>query len=236
MYCFRSWSLPWCIFTETTNRGAAIGELEALKNESAVVGPTHMALAFSYYKGSSLTHSPTPYTDIITVTKNDTVSIQDLSHVTPRSSLVPPRQTLGSTEQCGVSRERVSVEEPNGKMLSFVFVVVVTFISLWEFCQCHDHVYTFTMHHRHSEPVRKWSHAAAGIPPPPEKGTVEYYAELADRDRFLRGRKLSQIDAGLAFSDGNSTFRISSLGLYLFFSFTLLLSLLFKALFFKNLI
>ncbi|XP_014508834.1 aspartyl protease family protein 1 isoform X1 [Vigna radiata var. radiata] len=97
-------------------------------------------------------------------------------------------------------------------MLAFVFVLVVTFISLWEFCQCHDHVYTFTMHHRHSEPVRKWSHAAAGIPPPPEKGTVEYYAELADRDRFLRGRKLSQIDAGLAFSDGNSTFRISSLG------------------------
>ncbi|XP_022638922.1 aspartyl protease family protein 1-like isoform X2 [Vigna radiata var. radiata] len=39
------------------------------------------------------------------------------------------------------------------------------------------------------------------------------------------GRKLSQIYASLAFSDGNSTFRISSLGLYLFFSLILLLSL-----------
>ncbi|MED6121332.1 hypothetical protein PIB30_029215 [Stylosanthes scabra] len=66
------------------------------------------------------------------------------------------------------------------------------------------------MHHRFSDPVRKWSSA---IPPPPEKGTFEYYAELADHDRFLRGRNLaSDLDAGLAFSDGNSTFRISSLG------------------------
>ncbi|KAH1058701.1 hypothetical protein AAZX31_02G042800 [Glycine max] len=97
-------------------------------------------------------------------------------------------------------------------MLASVFIIV-SLLSLWECCQCHGHVYTFTMHHRHSEPVRKWSHsAAAGIPAPPEEGTVEYYAELADRDRLLRGRKLSQIDAGLAFSDGNSTFRISSLG------------------------
>ncbi|XP_028207546.1 aspartyl protease family protein 1-like isoform X3 [Glycine soja] len=93
-------------------------------------------------------------------------------------------------------------------MLSFVFIIASLFLSL-----CHGHVYTFTMHHRHSEPVRKWSHStASGIPAPPEKGTVEYYAELADRDRLLRGRKLSQIDDGLAFSDGNSTFRISSLG------------------------
>ncbi|KAG2394591.1 Aspartyl protease family protein [Vigna angularis] len=61
-------------------------------------------------------------------------------------------------------------------------------------------------------------------PPPPDKGTVEYYTELTDHDRFLRGRKLSQIDASLAFSDGNSTFRIRSLGLYLFFSLILLLT------------
>ncbi|KAK7360257.1 hypothetical protein VNO77_02240 [Canavalia gladiata] len=99
-------------------------------------------------------------------------------------------------------------------MLSFckIIFVKVFLLSLFLCFQCHAHVYTFTMHHRYSEPVRKWSHAAAGISSPPEKGTVEYYAELADRDRFLRGRKLSQIDAGLAFSDGNATFRISSLG------------------------
>jgi hypothetical protein len=79
------------------------------------------------------------------------------------------------------------------------------------------------MHHRYSEPVKKWSHSASPSPSHrwPEKGTVEYYAELADRDRFLRGRRLSQFDAGLAFSDGNSTFRISSLGLYVTISFFL---------------
>jgi hypothetical protein len=82
------------------------------------------------------------------------------------------------------------------------------------------------MHHRYSEPVKKWSHSASPSPSHrwPEKGTVEYYAELADRDRFLRGRRLSQFDAGLAFSDGNSTFRISSLGLYVTISFFLFLS------------
>ncbi|KAJ6915559.1 LOW QUALITY PROTEIN: Asp domain-containing protein [Populus alba x Populus x berolinensis] len=46
----------------------------------------------------------------------------------------------------------------------------------------------------------------------PEKGSFEYYAALAHRDQMLRGRRLSDADASLAFSDGNSTFRISSLG------------------------
>ncbi|XP_057742653.1 aspartyl protease family protein 1 [Arachis stenosperma] len=100
-------------------------------------------------------------------------------------------------------------------MLTF-FCRFAFFILLF-LCRCfHGHgaaVFTFPMHHRFSGPVRKWSSAAAGIPPPPEKGTFEYYAELADHDRFLRGRNLgSDLDAGLAFSDGNSTFRISSLG------------------------
>ncbi|XP_061376430.1 aspartyl protease family protein 1 isoform X2 [Gastrolobium bilobum] len=99
-------------------------------------------------------------------------------------------------------------------MLSFCRIIIFfLLLSLWAHCYCHAHVFTFTMHHRFSEPVRKWSHAAVSPPDRwPEKGTFEYYAELADRDRFFRGRKLSQIDAGLAFSDGNSTFRISSLG------------------------
>ncbi|XP_057422181.1 aspartyl protease family protein 1 [Lotus japonicus] len=94
-------------------------------------------------------------------------------------------------------------------MLTFrtITSIFLFFFSVWG-C-CHGQIYTFTMHHRYSEAVKKWSHSAAGAP---EKGTFEYYSELADRDRFLRGRKLSQIGAGLAFSDGNSTFRISSLG------------------------
>ncbi|KAI5418748.1 hypothetical protein KIW84_043101 [Lathyrus oleraceus] len=99
-------------------------------------------------------------------------------------------------------------------MLSFSKIIITLIIFVlfhWNYCDAH--IFTFTMHHRYSEPVKKWSLSA---PSPshrwPEKGTVEYYAELADRDRFLRGRRLSQFDAGLAFSDGNSTFRISSLG------------------------
>ncbi|KAJ9703813.1 hypothetical protein PVL29_005190 [Vitis rotundifolia] len=71
------------------------------------------------------------------------------------------------------------------------------------------------MHHRFSEPVKKWSEGAGnGFPAGnwPAKGSFEYYAELAHRDRVLRGRRLSEIDGLLTFSDGNSTVRISSLG------------------------
>ncbi|KAJ7944117.1 aspartyl protease family protein 1-like [Quillaja saponaria] len=100
-------------------------------------------------------------------------------------------------------------------MHTFYEFILILF-SVWGFHSCHAHVFTFTMHHRFSEPVKKWSETTVGKLSPvdhwPEKGSFEYYAELADRDRFLRGRKLSEIDAPLAFSDGNSTFRISSLG------------------------
>ena len=97
--------------------------------------------------------------------------------------------------------------------------ITLLLLFVWGLCICcNARVFTFTMHHRFSEPVKKWSETNAGKLSPvdrwPEKGSVEYYAQLADRDRFLRGRKLSDLDAPLAFSDGNSTFRISSLGLY----------------------
>ncbi|POO00800.1 Aspartic peptidase [Trema orientale] len=85
-------------------------------------------------------------------------------------------------------------------------------VFIWSFRSSHGRIFTFKMHHRFSDPVKKWSHLAGKLSPPPEKGTLDYYAELADRDRLLRGRKLSQIDPPLAFSEGNSTFRINSLG------------------------
>ncbi|GAV91011.1 Asp domain-containing protein [Cephalotus follicularis] len=72
------------------------------------------------------------------------------------------------------------------------------------------HIFSFKMHHRFSEPVKKWSNSSTQWPP---KGSFEYYTVLAHRDRILRGHDLSEISgAPLAFSDGNSTFRISSLG------------------------
>lgn len=109
---------------------------------------------------------------------------------------------------------------------------ILLLISVWCFffyTSGHARVFTFTMHHRFSDPVKKWSSetGAGNLSPAdrwPEKGSFEYYAALADRDRFLRGRKLSDVDdddddAPLSFSDGNSTFRISSLGLYVSFRF-----------------
>lgn len=81
---------------------------------------------------------------------------------------------------------------------------------------CHGRIFSFQMHHRFSDPVKRWSSATADLP---EKGSFEYYAHLADRDRLLRGRKLSEVgNSPLAFSDGNSTVRITSLGLCVFFA------------------
>ncbi|XP_057444362.1 aspartyl protease family protein 1-like [Lotus japonicus] len=85
------------------------------------------------------------------------------------------------------------------KMLSLCRMITI-FLFLLSVCGCcHGQIYTFTMYHRYSEPVKKWCHSATETL---EKGNCEYYAELADRDRTR-----------LSFSGGNSsTFRINSLG------------------------
>ncbi|XP_021714047.1 aspartyl protease family protein 1-like isoform X1 [Chenopodium quinoa] len=99
-------------------------------------------------------------------------------------------------------------------------------ISAIFFQFCNARVFTFEMHHRYSEQVKIWSQKNYNHPryhhSPhyyhhlhhhwPKKGSFEYYSDLAQRDRFLRGRKMSQLDEPVTFSDGNSTFRISSLG------------------------
>lgn len=83
-------------------------------------------------------------------------------------------------------------------------------ITIWVFSKtCKGRVFTFKMHHRFSDSFKNWSGLTRNWP---EKGSFEYYAALAHRDQMLRGRRLSDADASLAFSDGNSTFRISSLG------------------------
>ncbi|KAL0332765.1 UNVERIFIED_CONTAM: Aspartyl protease family protein 1 [Sesamum calycinum] len=71
------------------------------------------------------------------------------------------------------------------------------------------------MHHRFSAPVKEWYHRSrTGLPVHnwPEKGSVEYYVLLASHDRTIHRRALSGSDGALTFSEGNSTFRISSLG------------------------
>lgn len=98
--------------------------------------------------------------------------------------------------------------------------LVLVLLSVCAFPSCHGRIFTFKMHHRYSEPVKKWSQSTGKLFPAdgwPLMDSVEYGAHLADRDRIFRGRRLSDIDAPLAFSDGNSTFRISSLGLSLSF-------------------
>ncbi|GMI66088.1 hypothetical protein like AT4G35880 [Hibiscus trionum] len=88
------------------------------------------------------------------------------------------------------------------------FFLVLTFNLSYGY----DRIFTFKMHHLFSEPVKNWSNSTGKLSHWPAKGSFEYYAVLAHRDRLLRGRKLSDINATLSFSGGNSTFRISSLG------------------------
>jgi hypothetical protein len=108
------------------------------------------------------------------------------------------------------------------KMHSFHSSKQFLLLILLSFHTCNARsIFTFKMHHRFSEPVKNWSQSSGMLSPAhhwPKKGTVEYYAELAYRDRLLHGRKLSDSEGTLAFSDGNSTFRINSLGLYVFLS------------------
>ncbi|XP_050230317.1 aspartyl protease family protein 1 [Mercurialis annua] len=92
--------------------------------------------------------------------------------------------------------------------LSLLFLL----LSIWVLPQSSKaRVFTFKMHHRFSESLKNLSDFTFSTKWP-SKGSFEYYAELAHRDQMLRGRKLSNGEAPLSFSDGNSTFRISSLG------------------------
>ncbi|WCJ32716.1 Eukaryotic aspartyl protease family protein [Euphorbia peplus] len=99
-------------------------------------------------------------------------------------------------------------------MLSFLkftltFLLFPATYVLSQTCDGGRSIFTFKMHHRFSDELKNLSSADSKWP---EKQSFEYYADLAHRDHVLRGRKLSDGDSPLAFSNGNSTFRISSLG------------------------
>lgn len=94
------------------------------------------------------------------------------------------------------------------------FLIVLS-LSVWGFRGCHGRIFSFEMHHRFSDPVRQWSQSAGKLSAAwPEKGSYEYFLELFRHDQVLRGRRLPEIDSPLAFSDGNSTIKMNSLGLY----------------------
>ncbi|XP_021854098.1 aspartyl protease family protein 1-like isoform X2 [Spinacia oleracea] len=112
------------------------------------------------------------------------------------------------------------------RSLSSIFLIFLHFSTIC-FHFCNARVFTFEMHHRYSEQVKTWSQNNYHLHPHhphnhhyyhhlhhrwPKKGSFEYYSDLAQRDRFLRGRKMAEIEEPVTFSDGNSTFQISSLG------------------------
>lgn len=68
----------------------------------------------------------------------------------------------------------------------------------------------FDIHHRYSDPVK----GILALDDLPDKGTLQYYASMAHRDRLIHGRRLATADNStpLTFFDGNETIRISSLG------------------------
>ncbi|KAI7757920.1 hypothetical protein M8C21_022842 [Ambrosia artemisiifolia] len=94
-----------------------------------------------------------------------------------------------------------------------LFLIFITFLSINFIKHCCATVFTFKMHHRFSDPVKKWSESvnnklfANGFP---DIGSVEYYSQLAEYDRVFRGRRLLP-DQRLTFSDGNSSLQLTSL-------------------------
>ncbi|EPS72692.1 aspartyl protease family protein, partial [Genlisea aurea] len=65
----------------------------------------------------------------------------------------------------------------------------------------------FDVHHRYSDTVVEFL-SSDGLP---EKGSLDYYAAVAHRDRLFNDRRLGSIST-LTFGGGNETFRINSLG------------------------
>ncbi|XP_058185207.1 aspartyl protease family protein 1-like isoform X1 [Rhododendron vialii] len=103
-------------------------------------------------------------------------------------------------------------------------IFLITLFSIWVSHSCNARVFTLEMHHRFSEPVKKWWETTGNYFPAgnwPEKGSIEYYAQLAHHDRLRRGRRMSESDSSVTFSEGNSTFRISSLGFLHYVTVTL---------------
>lgn len=70
----------------------------------------------------------------------------------------------------------------------------------------------FDIHHRLSDPVKGILGIADDFP---LKGSPQYYAAMAHRDRIFRGRRLAaDHHTPLTFAAGNDTYQIPAFGLY----------------------
>ncbi|KAL3527251.1 hypothetical protein ACH5RR_011907 [Cinchona calisaya] len=112
---------------------------------------------------------------------------------------------------------RIFIKNPPRKMSSF-FIFVLTLLT--SFCRLlfqlsNAHIFSLEMHHRFSEPIKKWSQRNCknfSVQNWPNKATVEYHQHLANHDKLLRGRRrLPKFDGLMTYSDGNSTSWISFL-------------------------
>ncbi|KAI4375434.1 hypothetical protein MLD38_013299 [Melastoma candidum] len=93
-------------------------------------------------------------------------------------------------------------------------IAVAFLVQLLGIASCSDRIFSFEMHSRLFDRVRKWSASSTGFSACddcPREGSYEYYAELAARDRMLRSRSLLDMTSPLELADGNLTVRISSL-------------------------
>lgn len=107
---------------------------------------------------------------------------------------------------------------------------LIPILMLLSFGSCNGRIFTFEMHHRFSDEVKQWSDSTGRFAKFPPKGSFEYFNALVLRDWLIRGRRLSESESesesSLTFSDGNSTSRISSLGLLVSFCSQFLIKLL----------
>ncbi|RZC85485.1 hypothetical protein C5167_041665 [Papaver somniferum] len=97
------------------------------------------------------------------------------------------------------------------KYLITLLVVSLIYFQKPEYCDALQ-TFGFDMHHRFSDKVK----SIMGADDLPEKGTLEYYAVMAHRDKVLRGRGLAQnggdVSQLLTFANGDQTLQIASLG------------------------
>lgn len=70
----------------------------------------------------------------------------------------------------------------------------------------------FDIHHRYSDQVKGVLDIDDHVLP--QMGSLDYYSAMAHRDRIFHRRKLAgTVESSLAFSDGNETYQLPSLGL-----------------------
>lgn len=75
--------------------------------------------------------------------------------------------------------------------------------------------FAFDIHHRYSDPV----HGFLNLDGLPEKGSLDYYSAMAQRDQLIKAHRLAVTPADsthLSFFGGNETYKLSSLGSYAF--------------------